>query len=389
MKNSYRERDYTFAREMLTLRNKIGMTQVQLGKIIGISGKAVSEWETGNSYPQAGRLKAFIALAVQYQAFAKGREAEEIRTLWKVARQKVLLDEHWLSTLIQGQAQELHVEQAQVPDIAPPPVLETTNHTPATTPPGTSTKGKSDDAPAVPLWHEHEDAKTPQTTRQHKRLLGILITLVIVAITGASGMLLLQIIPTQTHSSPGYLPGNGRLVFFDPLSKQDGSKWDVVSTSSGASCQFTRGAYHVSHQSIDYLASCLTEGTFSNFAFEVQLTIVQGDCGGMVFRDNGDGQFYYFHICEDGGYRVSKRLSYSDIKLFQLHYSSAIHRGLGKPNKIAVVAAGSSMTFYVNEQQITQVQDSSYTSGSIALIANPGYGHATDVAYSNARLWTL
>jgi hypothetical protein len=109
----------------------------------------------------------------------------------------------------------------------------------------------------------------------------------------------------------------------------------------------------------------------------------------MVFRDDGNGNFYYFHICEDGGYRVSKRLSYSNVKLLQSHYSSAIHSGLGKPNKIAVVAAGSSMTFYVNEQQITREQDSSYTSGSIALIANPGYGHATDVAYSNAGLWTL
>jgi hypothetical protein len=37
------------------------------------------------------------------------------------------------------------------------------------------------------------------------------------------------------------------------------------------------------------------------------------------------------------------------------------------------------------------VQDSSYTSGKIALIAAPhrSGGHATDMAYSNARLWTL
>jgi hypothetical protein len=50
------------------------------------------------------------------------------------------------------------------------------------------------------------------------------------------------------------------------------------------------------------------------------------------------------------------------------------------------------MTFYVNEQQIDQEQDSSYTSGKIALTANPFYNkdaHATEVAYSNARLWTL
>ena len=51
----------------------------------------------------------------------------------------------------------------------------------------------------------------------------------------------------------------------------------------------------------------------------------------------------------------------------------------------------SNIIFYANEQPIDQEQDSSYTSGKIALIADPylSGGHATDVAYSNARLWIL
>src|SRR5260221_2404659 len=40
-----------------------------------------------------------MAVAVQPQAFPDGREAEEIRAFWKAARQKVLLDEPWPSTL--------------------------------------------------------------------------------------------------------------------------------------------------------------------------------------------------------------------------------------------------------------------------------------------------
>jgi hypothetical protein len=49
------------------------------------------------------------------------------------------------------------------------------------------------------------------------------------------------------------------------------------------------------------------------------------------------------------------------------------------------------MTFYVNEQQIDQMQGTC-TSGQIALIAAPLHppdGHPTDVAYTNARLWRL
>jgi hypothetical protein len=47
------------------------------------------------------------------------------------------------------------------------------------------------------------------------------------------------------------------------------------------------------------------------------------------------------------------------------------------------------MTFYVNERQVDQVEDSSYNSGKIALIASARYAHVTDVAYSNAKLWRL
>ena len=112
----------------------------------------------------------------------------------------------------------------------------------------------------------------------------------------------------------------------------------------------------------------------------------------MVFRNNGDGHFYYFHICENGNYRVIKYVVKGDSDTNPLNFgasSSAIHTGLGQQNKIAVVASGSTMTFYVNEQQIDQKQDSSYASGIISLIADPEYKNATDVAYSNARLWTL
>src|SRR5438874_4793284 len=97
---SYRERDYAFAQLMLTLRTTIGLTQAGLGERLGVSRRAVAEWEGGLNYPKAERLKAFIALCLQQHAFAAGREEEEIRALWKAARQKVLLDEDWLRGLL-------------------------------------------------------------------------------------------------------------------------------------------------------------------------------------------------------------------------------------------------------------------------------------------------
>src|SRR5205814_347503 len=139
----------------------------------------------------------------------------------------------------------------------------------------------------------------------------------------------------------------------------------------GGSCQFTAGAYHVSQQQNGILKSCPAFGIFTNFAFEVTLIIVQGDCGGVVFRDNGRGNFYDFKICQNGRYEVTKYINNSAYNFKDLSQGSS---GLS-PHKIAVVATGGSMTFYVNERQIDQAQDSSYTSGHITLTASIESGH--------------
>jgi WD40 repeat protein len=44
----YRERDYAFARLVLTLRTNIGLTQAGLAARLGISRRAVAEWEAGS-----------------------------------------------------------------------------------------------------------------------------------------------------------------------------------------------------------------------------------------------------------------------------------------------------------------------------------------------------
>jgi len=107
--SSYRDRDYAFGQAMLTLRTSIGLTQAGLARHLGVSRKAVGEWEAGLTYPKTEHLKAFIALAALQQAFPAGREEEEIRAFWHAAHQKVLLDEAWLGTML------LHIQAPPVP----------------------------------------------------------------------------------------------------------------------------------------------------------------------------------------------------------------------------------------------------------------------------------
>src|SRR5437899_6304331 len=68
-RHSYHERDYAFGQVMFTLRTSIGLTQAGLG----VSRRAVGEWETGSNYPKAEHLQHFLALCVQQHVFAPER----------------------------------------------------------------------------------------------------------------------------------------------------------------------------------------------------------------------------------------------------------------------------------------------------------------------------
>src|SRR5437660_8457537 len=100
---------------MLTLRTAIGLTQAGLADRLGVSRRAVAQWEAGLSYPKAERLKQLITLGVRASAFPAGHEEEEIRAFWRAAHQKVLLDEAWLHDLVGTPAPVQLFSQTETP----------------------------------------------------------------------------------------------------------------------------------------------------------------------------------------------------------------------------------------------------------------------------------
>ena len=100
--HQYRERDYEFANTFISLRTTIGLTQQGLAKLLGVSSRAIENWEQGLTSPKAEHLKAFLAVCMQSSAFPAGREEEQIRFMWHAAGVKVLLDEQWLSELLKA-----------------------------------------------------------------------------------------------------------------------------------------------------------------------------------------------------------------------------------------------------------------------------------------------
>ena len=121
METSYRDLDYDSGKAIQKIRNRIGLTQAGLAEPLGVSVRTVKEWEAGGCYPKAERLQALIALGIQYRAFPKGCEAEEIRALWLTTGQKRLIDEDWLSALLAGPpSPPVQSQETLPPHVAPP-----------------------------------------------------------------------------------------------------------------------------------------------------------------------------------------------------------------------------------------------------------------------------
>lgn len=50
-------RDYSFGNFISTLRMRKGLSQYQLGVLVGVSDKAVSKWENGASKPRINTIR--------------------------------------------------------------------------------------------------------------------------------------------------------------------------------------------------------------------------------------------------------------------------------------------------------------------------------------------
>jgi hypothetical protein len=188
-----------------------------------------------------------------------------------------------------------------------------------------------------------------------------------------------------------YLPGQGTLALSDPLSDNSkGSSWDLGSGSNGT-CAFSGQAYHASTPHTQFFVVCAANATnFSNFVFEVQMKIIKGDCGGLIFRANSTtGQLYFFGVCQDGSYDVYLYMDYNGHgKTLVGSSSPAITTGPNQLNVLAVAAHGSTLDLYVNKQKLISLSDSTYSHGQIGLLASAN-NHPTEVVYSNVKVWTL
>lgn len=175
----------------------------------------------------------------------------------------------------------------------------------------------------------------------------------------------------------------------DPLS-YDANNWDVGVANGGGGCSFSGGGYHAAIQQTGYYLPCFEQNSnFSNFAYQVSMTFVQGDEGGIIFRsDTANAKAYLFNIKSDGTYSFYLTKDSTHNMPLSGGFSSAFRTGLNHANLLTVVARGSNIYFYINKQFATSVSDGTYTSGEIGVFAVDNT-KPTDAAFTNAKVWQL
>lgn len=196
--------------------------------------------------------------------------------------------------------------------------------------------------------------------------------------------------PTVSKQPNPYPPRTGGLVLSDALKDNSkGYRWDVGTFANGSSCTFARGNYHVAISTRGHVFACHAgNGNFANLAYEVQMTILKGDRGGLFFRQIGtQGPFYYFSIKTDGSYELDS-FTGSTSHVLQRGTSPAIKAGLNQTNLLAIVAQGNSITLYVNRQSIAHESDSTTNHGLIGLAAD-ATNQPAEVVFMNANVWML
>ncbi len=192
---------------------------------------------------------------------------------------------------------------------------------------------------------------------------------------------------TTRKANPNpYPPYTGNLIFSDPMTS-DRFNWTTGSTDDGV-CTFIGGVYQVLGKKKGSTNPCLGSGilfsNYSNFIFEVQMTMISGTGGGIRFHISSIGSDNFI-VYRDGHCELMTDESSGDYRstLLRTTTRSTIKKGLKQINTIAVVVRGKQIDLYVNHVHMGGTHDSFSSQGSFGLVAD----QESQVAYSNARLW--
>lgn len=123
-----------------------------------------------------------------------------------------------------------------------------------------------------------------------------------------------------------------------------------------------------------YMYWTVNGGKYSDTRIDVDAVLLDGppnDNFGVICRFEDNENFYGFLISHDGYYGIFKMVDGTMVMSSvegDMAYSDSIRQG-GVVNHIEALCEGNTLSLTVNEVLLAQIQDDSFTSGQIGLIA--------------------
>jgi hypothetical protein len=166
-------------------------------------------------------------------------------------------------------------------------------------------------------------------------------------------------------------PRSGSVLFQDDFSRPE-SGWDHYQDEQYIS-EYVEEAYQIEVMEPNILAWATPRLAFEDSVIMIEATRTQGSADnafGLICRYQDPDNFYFFLISSDGFAGIGRRLEgqrqlLSDENMLP---AGAILPGF-EPNLILVRCVGARLELHVNGQFVTAVEDDTWSTGDVGLIA--------------------
>lgn len=177
------------------------------------------------------------------------------------------------------------------------------------------------------------------------------------------------------------------ILFQDDFSSS-ASGWDSVRTETGMT-DYDQGGYRIQvlETNIDYWANPGLSG-LTDVSITVEVTKLAGPDDNdfaILCRYVDLDNFYALLASSDGYYGITKVVNGSQELIGQdsLHSTDAIDQSNGAVNVLRADCVGSTLTLYINGEQVAQMQDNTFSAGDVGLMAGTFDQPGTDILFDN------
>ena len=185
-------------------------------------------------------------------------------------------------------------------------------------------------------------------------------------------------------------PEYGELIFEDDFS--DAAAWMTGNTGSGSISSGKNELTLAVKRPNGYLYSLLTGIRPANFYAEVTASPTlcrDGDEYGILLRFTSEADFYRFSLTCNGQVRLDKLYQGKASSPQSLTPSGAVPRGAPSSSRLAVLADGRDLQFYVNDEYQFSVRDPSLTAGNLGVFARAEGDGAVTVNFSDLKVYQV